>query len=97
MSNDWLCDDNRSYFPVREFYTELEWVKMLKEVQIKEESMTSIYDLFMVVAETDNPKIFIQGKEIHDTILIRVKLLIKLFGLNMNICNFYTFSRIPQT
>ena len=65
MCNDWLCDDDRSYFSVTEFYTELQWIRMLKGVtQIKEESMTSIYDLFTVVG-TGNKKIFIEGEEIE--------------------------------
>ena len=61
MSNDWLYDDDRRYLSVTEFYTELEWTKMLKgAILTKEERMTSIYDLFKV-AGTGNKKIFIQG------------------------------------
>ena len=45
-----------------EFYTELEWTKMLKgAILTKEEPMTSIYDLF-TVAGTGKKKIFIEGR-----------------------------------
>ena len=61
MSNDWLYEDYRSNYSVTEFYTELDWVKMINEpIHRKEKPMTSIYELFTVVG-TGNKKIFIEG------------------------------------
>ena len=63
MSNDWLYDDDRSNFSVLEFYTELEWAKMLKgAIHITELSMISIFEL-LTIAGTGNKKIFIEGKK----------------------------------
>ena len=62
MSNDWLYPDDRSHFPVAEFYTELEWVRMIRgPILTTEKSMISIFDL-LTVAGTGNKKIFIEGK-----------------------------------
>ena len=64
MSNDWLYDDDRRNFSVVGYYTELEWVRMLRgPIQTTERTMISIYDLFPAVG-TENKKIFIQGKEV---------------------------------
>ena len=62
MSNDWLRDEDRRNFSVTEFYTELEWVRMIKgAIRTTEKSMTSIFDL-LTITGTGNKKLYIEGK-----------------------------------
>ena len=62
MSNDWLRDEDRRNFSVTEFYTELEWVRMIKgAIHTTERSMISIFDL-LTIAGTGNKKLYIEGK-----------------------------------
>ena len=64
MSNDWLRDEDRRNFSVTEFYTELEWVRMIKgAIRTTEKSMISIFDL-LTIAGTGNKKLYIEGKKI---------------------------------
>ena len=66
MSNDWLYDDDRRKFSLVQFYTELEWTRILEgPIHLTEHTMTSIYDLFTIdLVKTGFAKIFIQGEKI---------------------------------
>ena len=71
MSNDWLYDDDRRKFSLVQFYTQLEWTRMLEgPIHITEHTMTSICDLFTIdLVKTGIAKIFIQGEKILWTII----------------------------
>ena len=64
LSNDWLYQDARNYFSLVEYYTELEWTRMLKgPIKTTEKLLNSIYDLFTTVG-IGNKKIYIEGEAI---------------------------------
>ena len=64
LSNDWLDSEKAKALPLKKFYVDLKWTKLIKDLENRGVSISSIYDILNVLDHSKKPKavnILIEG------------------------------------
>ena len=79
LTQDWISPEKAKTLPVLEFYTGLRWTEIKKALKNQKKEMKSIYEIFNVIDQDEEPEpknIFIEGKQDARIIFLQLSVLV---------------------